>query len=109
MWRDSNSKTHNVRYERSEIALSEVQRHETHHLFSSLLSMTSLCLLRASWLRPRDELFANKTRQPRKGFRLHGSKQLYAPETHFVIPDWDDANPEADTTSIQDYHSEKTK
>ena len=100
-------KIHNARYERSEFADSKVQGQGTHHLFSSLLSMTNLCLLRASWLWPRLEEFANKTRQPRNGFRLHESKQLYPPDTQPMTPGLDNTDPEADTASIRDSYSKK--
>ena len=75
-----------------------------YHLFSSLLSISSLCLLRACWLQPRPELFANKTRQPRKVLRLLKMKQVFAAAAGFIAPIEDIGDPEADKITIYGHY-----
>lgn len=72
----------------------------SYHLLSSLFSIRSLCLLRVCWLQPRPEHFANKTRQPRKVFRLLNIWQLFTAAAGHFAPAEDADDPEAHIISI---------
>ena len=71
-----------------------------YHLLSSLFSISSLCLLRACWLQPRPKPFTNKTRQPRKVFRLLNITMAFTAAAGLFAPIKDADDPEANNLSI---------
>ena len=94
---------HEHDYERLEVRRKKSARElcvGTYHLLSSLFSTKSLCLLRVCWLQPRPEHFANKTRQPKKVFRLLNIWQLLTAAAGHFAPTEDADDPEAHIFSI---------
>ena len=94
---------HECEYERLGVRRKKSARElcvGSYHLLSSLFSIRSLCLLRVCWLQPRPEHFANKTRQPRKVFRLLNIWQLFTAAAGHFAPAEDADDPEAHIISI---------